>query len=491
MSVTSTHVETNHSTTSEPKRDFFRLRERGTTVARELRGGLVTFVAMAYILVLNPIILSGPDSTGAYLGGGTDGPNLPAIAAGTAIVAGLMTLLTGVIANFPLAMAAGLGLNTIVGVVIVQMPGMTWADGMGIIVIEGIVITLLVVTGLREAIFRAVPKFLRTAISVGLGLFITLVGLVNAGLIRPGEGTIMSFGINGSIASWPLAVFVFGLFLTAICLLRGVPGALLIGIVSSTIAAVIVNIVAKPGSVAGGDVTGWNGGAPALNGSPVQIPDFSTLGCFSVVGPFQKLGVISVVVLAFSVMLADFFDTMGTMVAVASEGDLLDEDGMPYHTSRILLLDSLAALAGGMGGVSSNTSFVESTTGVADGARTGLASVTTGALFLLSIFFAPLVTLVPSEAAAPALVAVGFLMMQQVTEIDWEDLSVGIPAFLTVALMPFSYSITVGIGVGFIAYVIMAVAAGKARKVHPLMWGTLVAFVIYFLLDPIQKLLLG
>ena len=182
---------------------------------------------------------------------------------------------------------------------------------------------------------------------------------------------------------------------------------------------------------------------------------------------------------------------MGTMVAVASEGDLLDEDGMPYHTSRILLLDSLAALAGGMGGVSSNTSFVESTTGVADGARTGLASVTTGALFLLSIFFAPLVTLVPSEAAAPALVAVGFLMMQQVTEIDWEDLSVGIPAFLTVALMPFSYSITVGIGVGFVAFVIMSVAAGKARRVHPLMWGTFVAFVVYFLLDPIQKLLLG
>ena len=491
MSVTSTHVETNHSTTSEPKRDFFRLRERGTTVAREVRGGLVTFVAMAYILVLNPIILSGQDSTGAYLGGGTEGPNLPAIAAGTAIVAGVMTLLTGVIANFPLAMAAGLGLNTIVGVVIVQMPGMTWADGMGIIVIEGIVITLLVVTGLREAIFRAVPKFLRTAISVGLGLFITLVGLVNAGLIRPGAGTIMSFGINGSIASWPLAVFVFGLFLTAICLLRGVPGALLIGIVSSTVAAVIVNIVAKPGNVAGGDVAGWNGGAPALNGSPVQIPDFSTLGAFSVVGPFQKIGVISVVVLAFSVMLADFFDTMGTMVAVASEGDLLDEDGMPYHTSRILLLDSIAALAGGMGGVSSNTSFVESTTGVADGARTGLASVTTGVLFLLSIFFAPLVTLVPSEAAAPALVAVGFLMMQQVTEIDWEDLSVGIPAFLTIALMPFSYSITVGIGVGFVAFVIMSVAAGKTRRVHPLMWGTFVAFVVYFLLDPIQKLLLG
>ena len=469
---------------------YFKVKERGSSVARELRGGLVTFVAMVYILVLNPIILSGPDSTGAYLGGGTE-PNLPAIAAGTALVAGIMTIIMGSVANFPMAMAAGLGLNTLVGAVIVQIPGMTWADGMGIIVIEGIVITLLVLTGLREAIFRAVPKFLRTAISVGLGLFITLVGLTNAGLVtgNVGGGTILNFGIKGSVASWPLLVFIIGLCVTFICMARKVSGALLIGIVTASIVGVIVENVAHPGLRAMDVPTGWAGGAPALEGSPVNIPDFSTIGQFSVVGPFQKIGVIAVVVLAFSVMLADFFDTMGTMVAVGREGNLLDENGNPYHTSRILLIDSLSALAGGMGGISSNTSFVESTTGVADGARTGLASVTTGVLFLLSIFFAPLVTLVPSEAAAPALVAVGLLMLEGVVDIDWSDFTQTIPAFMTIVFMPFAYSITVGIGIGFIFYVVISAFAGKAREVKPLMWISAVLFVVYFLLDPIQHLL--
>ncbi|VDG75761.1 NCS2 family nucleobase:cation symporter-2 [Actinobaculum suis] len=469
---------------------YFKVKERGSTVARELRGGLVTFVAMVYILVLNPIILSGPDSTGMYLGGGTE-PNMPAIAAGTALVAGVMTILMGAVANFPMAMAAGLGLNTLVGAVIVQIPGMTWADGMGIIVLEGIVITLLVLTGLREAIFRAVPKFLRTAISVGLGLFITLVGLTNAGIVSGNAegGTILNFGINGSVSSWPFLVFVIGLLVTFVCIARKVSGALLIGIVTSTVLAVIVEQVARPGLRADGVVTGWSGSAPVLSGSPIQIPDFATLGEFSIVGPFQKIGVIAVVVLTFSVMLADFFDTMGTMVAVGREGNLLDEEGQPEGTSRVLLIDSLSALAGGMGGVSSNTSFVESTTGVADGARTGLASITTGVLFLLSMFFAPLVTLVPSEAAAPSLVAVGLLMLDGVIEINWEDRLEAVPAFMTIVFMPFAYSVTVGIGVGFIFYVLMAVFMGKARQIKPLMWVSAVLFVIYFLLDPLQRLL--
>ena len=487
-----TRADEQQSSQSNVFKDYFKINERQTTVVREMRGGLVTFVAMAYILILNPLILSGPDSTGAFLGGGTAGPNIPAIAAGTALVAAVCTILTGVVANFPLAMAAGLGLNTIVGAVIVKMPGMTWADGMGIIVIEGLIILLLVLTGLRTAIFKAVPRFLRTAISVGLGLFITLVGLVNAGVVRPSKGTPLSLGINGSFASWPMMVFLIGLVVTAVCMLRKVPGAILIGIIVSTVVAIIVDKVANPGMLDPvKNVSGWKSGGPTIMGSPVQIPEFSTLGVFSITGPIQKLGFLAAIVLAFSVMLADFFDTMGTMVAVGSEGDLLDEHGMPYNTGRILTIDSLAATFGGMGGVSSNTSFVESATGVADGARTGLASVTTGVLFLLSIFFAPVVSLVPSEAAAPALVAVGFLMMQQVTEIDWHDLSVGVPAFLTVAFMPFTYSITDGIGIGFIAYAIMWAFAGKARKVHPLMWFTAVVFVVYFYLDPIQKLLLS
>ncbi|MDO4888089.1 MAG: NCS2 family permease [Actinomycetaceae bacterium] len=466
---------------------FFHLTERGTTPLREVRGGIVTFFSMVYILALNPIILSGPDSEGGYLGGGSSA-NTPAIAAGTALVAGLMCILMGTVANFPLAIAAGLGLNSILAASIVQIPGMTWADGMGIIVLEGIVIILLVLTGLREAIFRAVPRYLRMAISVGIGMFITFLGLVNAGIVsRGGEnGPPLSFGVNGSISTWPLFVFIFGLILTAVLMVRGVKGSILIGIVASTILAAVVEAVFHVSRSADG---GWGTTEPRLEGSPIQVPHFDTFGQFSLTGPFQKIGVVAVIVLAFSVMLADFFDTMGTMVAVAAEGDLLDDEGNPPNTRSILLIDSVAAVAGGAGGVSSNTSYIESSTGVADGARTGLATVCTGVLFLLSTFLAPIAKLVPDQAAAPALVAVGFLMMQQVAAIDWDDLAIGIPAFLTIVFMPFGYSITVGIGMGFIAHAIMQVARGRARKVHPLLWVVCALFVVYFLLDPIQSVL--
>ena len=467
----------------------FHLAERGTTPLREIRGGLVTFFAMVYILVLNPIILSGPDSTGAYLGGGS-GPNKAAIAAGTALVAGVMSILMGGVADFPLALAAGLGLNTMVAATIVQLPGMTWADGMGIVVIEGVVIVLLVLTGLREAIFRAVPRYLRTAISVGIGLFVTFVGLVNAGIVHKSPDRVDSpplvFAVNGSLSTWPLLVFVAGLALTAVLMVRCVNGAILIGIVFSTACALIVEALFKVSAKPSG---GWGLTTPALKGSPVTAPDFATLGQVSPLGSFHKLGIVAVVVLSFSVMLADFFDTMGTMVAVGAEGDLLDENGDPPKTRSILLVDSLAAVAGGVGGVSSNTAYIESATGVADGARTGLASVATGVFFLLATFLSPLAAVVPNEAAAPALVAVGFLMMQQVSKIDWTDLAVAIPAFLTIVFMPFGYSITVGIGIGFIAHVLIQAAVGGARKVHPLLWVVSLLFVVYFLLEPIERLL--
>lgn len=474
---------------------FFHITERGSNVKREITGGVVTFLAMVYILVLNPIILSGTDSTGAYLGGGTEGPNLAMVAAGTALVAGVMTILMGAVANFPLALAAGLGLNAVVAYTLVQLPGMTWADGMGIIVIEGIVIVLLVLTGLRQAIFNAIPRFLRTAISVGIGLFIALVGFSNVGIVKAGNGTLLGFGNNGSIDTWPFALFLFGLFLTLILMVRKVPGAILIGIVSSTVLAFIMEATLHIGAInldeTAGDLNpgGWASSVPTFGGSLIQAPSFGTLGEFSITGPFQKLGVIAVVVLAFTVMLADFFDTMGTMVAVATEGDLLEDDGNPPRTKSILLIDSVAAIAGGVGGVSSNTSFVESTSGVADGARTGLASVVTGVLFLLSTFLAPLVSLVPSEAAAPALIAVGVLMMQQVGDLHWKNMAVAVPSFLTIVFMPFGYSITVGIGVGFIAHVLIEIFDGRAKKVHPLMYMVAVLFVIYFLAGPIQAAL--
>ncbi|WP_072344508.1 NCS2 family permease [Actinomyces urinae] len=460
---------------------FFHITERGSTIGREVRGGFVTFFAMAYILVLNPIILSAAFPEDGSL-------TIPTIAAATALVAGVMTILMGLVANYPMALAAGMGLNAMVAFTLVLGSGLTFQEAMGLIVWEGILITILVLTGFREAVFNAVPNQLKVAISVGIGLFIAFVGLINAGIIRPG-GTPVQLGIDGSLAGWPALVFVAGLLLTIVLYVRKVRGAILIGIISSTVLAVIIQAVAAIGPKSDENPTGWGVTVPELSGSPVSLPDFSSLGAFDLFGAFGKLGPLAVVLLIFSLMLADFFDTMGTMVAIGAEGDLLDENGNPPRSRQILVIDSLAAIAGGLAGTSSNTSYVESSAGVGEGARTGLASVVTGILFLLSIFLAPVVELVPTEAASTALVFVGFLMMTQVLDIEWKRPEIAIPAFLTIAFMPFAYSISVGIGAGFITYVIAAVAVGKAKQIKPLMWIVSILFAVYFVLGPIQAAL--
>jgi AGZA family xanthine/uracil permease-like MFS transporter len=470
---------------------FFKISERGSTIGTEIRGGLVTFFTMSYIIVLNPLILGTvQDGTGSFLGGGSE-PNIPMIAATTALVAGVMSILMGVVANFPLALAAGLGLNAVVAYSIASLPDMTWADAMGIVVLEGLIILVLVLTGFREAVFKAVPVELKTAISVGIGLFIAFIGLFDAGFVRiPGsQATPVELGIGGSLGSWPLLVFVVGLFLAIILMARKVHGAILIAIVSSTVLALIAEAVFKVGARSEENAGGWSLAVPAVPDSIVAAPDFSLIGQFSLFGSIEKIGVVAVVLLVFSVLIADFFDTMGTMVAVGGEAGLLDEEGNPPRTKQILIVDSIAAAAGGAASVSSNTSYVESAAGVGDGARTGLASVTTGIAFLLATFLAPLVGMVPFEAATPALVVVGFLMVMQVSGIDWKNFEVAVPAFLTIVLMPFSYSITVGIGAGVISFIVIKLALGKVRQVHPLMWVAGVLFVVYFLIGPIKDLL--
>ncbi len=468
---------------------FFKITERGSTIGTEIRGGLVTFFTMSYIIVLNPLIIGTiPDSTGQFLGGG-DAPNLAMIAAATALVAGLLSILMGVVANFPIALAAGLGLNAVVAYTVAQLPGMTWADAMGIVVLEGLVILVLVLTGFRTAVFRAVPRELKVAIGVGIGLFIALIGFVNAGFVRQGAGTPLELGSGGSLAGWPVAVFVLGLIAAIVLMVRKVRGGLLIAVIGTTLLALAVEAVAKVGASGQDNPTGWHQNVPALPDQLVDLPDLSLLGQFSLFGAIGKIGILAVVLLVFSILLADFFDTMGTMVAVGQEAKLLDADGNPPRTQQILVVDSLGAVAGGMGSVSSNTAYVESTSGVADGARTGLASVVTGVAFLLATFLSPLVAMVPSEAAAPVLVVVGFLMVAQVADLDWKSPEIAIPAFLTLALMPFTYSITVGIGAGFIAFVVVKIALGRARTVHPLMWGAAAAFVLYFALGPISDAL--
>lgn len=472
---------------------YFKISQRGSTIGREVRGGLVTFFAMCYIIVLNPIILGGTDGAGSVLGGNPDNNHVK-IAAVTALIAGVMTIVMGVVANFPLALAAGLGLNAVVAFSIAAMPDVTWADAMGLVVLEGIIILLLVLTGFREAVFRAVPKELRTAISVGIGLFIAFIGLVDAGVVRvpAGASTPVELGVTGSLAGWPALVFVLGLLTAIILYIKKVRGALLIAILGATVFAVIVEAIANIGPKFADDGSvnphGWALTLPKIPDTLVDTPNFSLLGHFSLFGSFSKIGIVAGVLLVFSLLLADFFDTMGTMVAVGAEGDLLDKQGNPLGTRKILVVDSVAAIAGGAGSASSNTSYIESATGVGEGARTGLASVVTGIAFLLATFLAPVVSMIPSEAATPALVVVGFLMMTQVADISWKSAEVAIPAFLTIILMPFTYSITAGMGAGFIAFVVIQIATGKLKKVHPLMWITAAMFILYFVRGPLQDI---
>ncbi len=475
---------------------FFRITERGSTVTREIRGGVVTFFTMAYIVVLNPLIIGTvPDADGRFLGGG-DAPDLALVAAATALVAGVLTILMGVVANFPLALATGLGLNAFVAFSIASE--MSWADAMGLVVIEGVVILVLVLTGFRKAVFHAVPPALKVAISVGIGLFIAFIGLVDAGVVRrnpdaAGTPVPVGFGVGGELAGWPTLVFVVGLLAIIVMMVRKVKGAILIGIVGATVLAVVIESIADigPSFIAPGKINphGWGLNVPAIPDQAVQTPDFGLLGDFSLLGSWDRVGVIAVLLFVFTLLLADFFDTMGTMTAIGAEAGLLDEDGTPVNAQRILIVDSIGAAAGGAASVSSNTSYIESAAGVGEGARTGLASVVTGVLFLLATFLSPLVTIVPYEAATPALVVVGFLMMAQVRGIDWEDVEIAIPAFLTIMLMPFTYSISVGIGAGFVSYVLIKMVRGKAAQVHPLLWLVAGLFVVYFAINPLEQLL--
>jgi adenine/guanine/hypoxanthine permease len=463
---------------------FFEVSARRSTVSREVRGGLTTFFTMAYIVVLNPIILSGAD---------VDGTTLPfaGVAAVTALIAGVMTILMGVVGRYPFAVATGLGINAIVAVYAATQ--LSWPEVMGLIVLEGLLITVLVLTGFRKAVFEAIPPQLKTAIAVGIGFFLTIIGLVDAGFIRRAqEGVVpISFGINGQLAGWPILVFVVGLLLTSVLVVRKVKAALLLGIVLTTVLAVIIEAVAKIGPTFtpdGVNPRGWALQVPTLPDEVVGLPDLSLLGNFSITGGFERIGAIAALLIVFSIMIADFFDTVGTVTAVGAEGGLLDEDRNLPRSQPVLLVDSLAAAAGGAGSVSSNTTYIESASGVADGARTGLASVATGVLFLVAVFFSPLVQVVPSEAAAPVLVIVGALLISQIRNLVWDDLSLVIPAFLTIALMPFTYSITNGIGAGVITYVLLRAAVGRVRDVHPLMWLIAGLFAVYFALEPLQQL---
>ena len=420
---------------------YFNITERGSTISTEIRGGLATFFAMSYIVVLNPLILGlTPDSSGRSLG-------VPQVAAMTALVAGVMTILLGVYAKHPFAMAAGLGVNALLATTIATTPNLTWPQIMGLVVWAGVLMTALVLTGFRTAVFDAVPESLKTAIVVGIGLFIAFVGLVNAGIIRRAEtgSTPVVFGVHGHLLGWPTLVFIVGLFLTIILYVRQVS----------------LNV-------------------PTWDGSGFGLPDFSLLFSADLFGAFSSLGAMASILLVFTILISAFFDVMGSIMGMAVEAGSIDEDGKIEDIDRLLLVDALGAVAGGGTSTSTNQVFVESATGIGAGARTGLANVVTGVLFLGAIFLSPLVTIVPFEAVAPAMVFVGFLMVRQAVNVDWNDLALGISAFLTIVIMPLSYSIAHGIGAGFISYTVIRVATGRGREVHWLMYVVSAVFAVHF-----------
>ncbi|WP_345400713.1 NCS2 family permease [Nonomuraea salmonea] len=411
---------------------FFELTGRGSTVGREVRGGLTTFMAMAYIILLNPIILAGArDVTGARL-------SIVELTTSTALAAAISTLLMAFVGNAPFGLAAGLGLNAVVAYQ--AAPRMTWPEAMGLVVLEGVVIIVLAVSGLRTLIMNAIPLALKHAISVGIGLFIALIGLVDAGFVAPGSGTPVQLGATGHLTGWPVAVFSFGLLLMILLYVRRVPAAILISIAITALLAIIVNETAtvEPGA--------WGVVTPHLPESLIAAPDFGLVGRFDLFGGFATAGALTATVVLFTLVLSGFFDAMGTIIGVSDEAGMVDDKGRVPRLGRILTVDGVAGVVGGTVSSSANTVFVESAAGVGEGARTGLASVVTGALMGLTLLFTPLAGVVPAAAAAPALVLVGALMMTQSRNVPWDDLELAVPAFLTIALMPFTYSITNGVG---------------------------------------------
>lgn len=463
---------------------FFEISERGSTVGAEVRGGLVTFIAMAYIVVLNPIILSSaPDADGNLL-------DFAQVSATTSLAAGVMTILFGLIARLPFAFAAGLGINSFLATTVVG--DLSWPEAMGLVVINGLIIVVLAATGLRRLVFDAVPMQLKLAITAGIGLFILFIGLVDAGFISstglPSPPVGLGAQGQGSITTIPTLVFVLTLLVTGVLVVRRVRGGILIGLIAGTVVAVVIEAIWELGS-AQERAGGWSLSVPTLSGSPFALPDLSLVGEFSLGGAFGRIGILAAVMLVFTLVFANFFDAMGTFTGLSREAGLADEQGTFPRLKSALIVEGAGAAVGGATSASSNTVFIESGAGIEEGARTGLANLVTGVLFLAAMFVSPLASIVPTEVAAAALVIVGAMMVSQLRHIDLSEFSVALPVVLTVATMPFSYSIANGIGVGFIAWVVVRTGAGKVRDISPLLWIVTAGFVIYFARSWIESLI--
>ncbi len=439
---------------------FFRIRERGSSLRIESLGGLSTFLTMCYIVFVNPAILS------------QAGLPFAAVAVATALAAGVATIVMGLVANYPLALASGLGINAIVAFDIIIGQQVSWQVGMACVVIEGLIAVVLVLAGLRESIVRAVPTSLKLAIGVGIGLFIAFVGLRDGGIVVNDPATGVGLG---DLTAGPPLVALAGILVAAALAVRGVRGSILVGIATTTVLGLVFGVLDGPSGVA-------------------QLPsssDFDTIGEGLKPDNLADALTWALVPTIFALFMTDFFDTIGTAVAVGTQGDLTDDDGNLPEMRRVLLVDSGAAAFGGAMGVSSVTTYVESGAGVGEGARTGFANLVTGGLFLLSILFVPLIEVVGQSvpyagdttvtpAIAPALVMVGFLMLRLVAAIEWDRPEHALPAFLIIAGIPLTFSIAAGIGLGIIGYVVAMLARGRVREIHPLMWLLVPLFLAFF-----------
>ncbi|MEW2461848.1 NCS2 family permease [Microbacterium sp. K41] len=467
---------------------FFEISKRGSTIGTEIRGGLVTFVTMAYIVILNPIILSGkPDVAGNML-------DFNAVGAATALTAGVMTILFGLVTRLPFGFAAGLGINAFVAFSVVGQ--VTWPEAMALVMINGVVIVLLAATGLRKAIFDAVPFQLKIAITVGIGLFIAFIGFVNSGFVTAtgASSPPVGLGVNGSVATVPSLLFVITLLLTGILVALRIKGGMLIGLIGGTVLAVIVEAVWHIGARGfddEGNVVnpgGWGLTVPALNGSPVGVPDLSLIGAVDFSFDLGKVSLVALVMIVFTLLFTNFFDAMGTMTGLAKEANLADDNGDFPRIKSALVVEGVGAIAGGATSSSSSTVFIESGAGIGEGARTGLANVVTGVVFLIAMFLTPLTSIVPTEIAAAALIIVGAMMMAQIRHIDFGDFRVLLPVFLTVSVMPLTYSIANGIGAGFVSWVLIHAFSGRAKTISPLLWVVGAGFLIFFARGPIEAL---
>ena len=462
----------------------FRFTERGTTLARDSMAGVTTFIVMSYIIFVNPQILSFAGIEGLE----SQGLPFDAVLAVTCLVAGVMTIVMGLYTNYAYAIAPGLGINATVAFGLVAGEGLSFPAAMGLVVVEGVAVTAFVLTGLREKVMDAIPLDLKKAIAIGIGLFIAFIGFESAGIVVPGTPVVDL----APLSTWPILVAMFGLVLTIALRARGVRGDLLIGIIAATVLATIIN------EASDGDA-GFTSGA-TIPDDVYEAPNLELLGNFNF-DAFTELAFISAVVWAFSLFMADFFDTMGTLVGVGKQAGYVDDEGRLEEIRKPLLVDSLSAVAGGAASSSSATTYIESASGISAGGRTGWVAVVCGALFLPFMFFAPIIGMVPPQATAPALIIVGFLMITALTEaedvaegqtprklagIDFSDFGIGLAAALTIMVMPFTFSIADGIGFGFIAFVIVRAAEGRWREVHPFMWAASAAFALYFIVPFLQ-----